>query len=175
MAGDGLVERGRQAIERLRDVVDGPWPAANPRMRRPTRLLSWVFLAVGTCYVVACAWTTASRIIFLQAAVPAPGTVVTLGWHRAYRFPVVAYTAQDGATRTMRGPDEWRQFGFDPGERVTVLHVAPDRHSEVGPFIDTFWQVWQVPLTLAGVALGWLAGAWFLGRRPRPPLWRGHG
>ncbi|WP_157477507.1 DUF3592 domain-containing protein [Granulicella tundricola] len=74
----------------------------------------------------------------------------------AYR-PIFQFTTPDGRKRTGEADAGSHTQGYVPGDRIRVVYLADDPY---GAQMDSFQQLWLVPVSLGGIGalllgLGW--------------------
>lgn len=98
----------------------------NSNIRLALKILGIVFVLCSLPMLALLVWLYVSTSAFLDAAVPAVGTVTGFESGAEVHFPIVAYETHDGQDVEVRMP-----FGSDPprfvkGEKVDILYAPED-------------------------------------------------
>jgi len=133
-------------------------------------VLKWVgavFAAFGTILLIVGIVTVLNQQSFLRRAVAVPGDVVAMHYragprNRGSYYLDVRYTASDGITRVVTVQSASNPPNFKAGDRVPLFYDPRDpSHIQ----INTFTQLWILPLILGGLGLIFSGlGYTFLGR-----------
>jgi len=114
-----------------------------------------VFLAAGLAMLAGSGYSLLHTRAAIARAVPAEGAVVDLisrtdsDGDTVY-YPRVRFRTRTGDTQEFTGSVGSKPAAFDVGEGVNVLY-DPDRPGEAR--INTFFQLWFLPLLLAGMGI----------------------
>jgi hypothetical protein len=111
-------------------------------------------LAIGLCVAAAVTGVGVDR--FLQSAERATGTVVALvekqdAENKSTTYaPVFAFTTEEGLKQSITSSISGNPAGYSVGERVPIVYR---RGEPGGAKLDSFWQLWFLPLFLAAFGL----------------------
>lgn len=122
------------------------------RLPDPGRPLSigWIGLAALLASSAALAWLS-GPVLALSAGPRANGTVVAIQRTGRSGKPVVEFQAQNGARGRLVGAAASSPPAYSVGDRVGVYYDPNDLSRAV---IDSFGELWLVPLLNVAVALG---------------------
>jgi hypothetical protein len=134
------------------------------------RVMGGGFIVIGSLVAISGAIWLGKTALFVTSSVKAPGTVVEMERGSSndggsVYYPVYRFTDSSGVTHTQKTPTGSSRYSFEPGEKVTVLY---DPKSPKISNIDSFGEIWLVPLSITGFGLffGGFACFWlFLANR----------
>jgi cytochrome c oxidase assembly protein Cox11 len=118
-------------------------------------LIGVVFTAIGLYFVI-------STLLFTANATHAPGEVTAIErWGGEYR-PRIKFVTLRGEEVEFTWHRKSKHLAYNVGERVTVLYNL-DKPSEA--VIDSFYELWLMPVVLIAIGLAGLAAAVIAGYR----------
>jgi hypothetical protein len=170
--GSLSVEEAALRIRQMSNRPRPPGPGRPRAMRGPPLVLALIFTAVAVVLTALAVGFGLSAQRFAASADRTEGTVIRLQetGNKGMRAPVIHYTVADQLyefqSSISRNPPS-----YAVGDKVTVIYHA-ERPGDGR--IDSFFELWFLPLLLGGlglvfgcIGLGLLVARW---RRPFPPL-----
>ena len=122
------------------------------------------FIGIGSLIAIAGLIWLSKTAMFVSKASKASGTVIEMDRSTSSKggtmySPVYTFTDASGIVHTQHSSMSSSSYTFEPGEKVTVLYdIASPKNSE----IDSFGQIWIMPLLMSGfgVVFGGFACFW---------------
>ena len=130
-----------------------------PASPRAVAAFGYLFSALSLGFLIAAAGSAIGVNRFVQSSEKATGTVVALvekqdAENKSTTYaPVFTFTTTDGLVQSITSSISSSPAGFSVGEQVPILYRRDD---PAGAKVDSFWQLWFLPILLAG--FGFVAG-----------------